>query len=158
VPAVRGTLLAAAALALAVFGCAGDPAYYQSVLDELAVPPGWEQVREVIRAPGAELECTPIFTEPCPRVYRYYLVDGQPAGAYPQTKQMLEAAGFAIDEEFDPECDSPTATACAVVAARAEDQLDVSLFKPGEDLDGLGLAREGRTLIRIIASAGIGGS
>jgi len=154
---VRRALLVLVAGVLAV-GCAGDPAYYQGVLDELPVPPGWEQVREVIRAPGAEISCTPIVTEPCPRVLRYYLVDGQPADAYPAVKQMLAAAGFAIDEEFDPTCDAPNLSACVVVASRAEDQLRVNLFYPGADPEGLGLPDDGRTLIRMQAARKIGGN
>jgi len=158
VAGVRRSLLVAAAAVLAL-GCASrDPSYYQGVLDELPVPPGWELVREVIRAPDAELECTPIFTEPCPSVLRYYLVEGQPADAYPQTKQMLEAGGFAIDEESNPECDTPGTTACVVVAARAEDELRVNVYKPGADPEGLGLPDDGRTLIRITAERKIGGS
>lgn len=145
-----------AALAL---GCGGpDAAYYQGVLDELPVPSSWELVQTVVRAPGAELNCSPIVNDPCPSVLRYYLVDGQPTDAYPPAKQMLEAAGFAIEEEFDPECDSPNAVACVVVAARAEEQLRVNLYYPGEDQDGLGLAKEGRTLIRITASGKVGGT
>jgi len=157
VPGVRGALVAAAALALVVLGCAGrDPSYYQGVLDELPVPPGWEQVREVIRAPGAELNCSPVVNDPCPRVYRYYLVEGQPADAYPETKQMLAATGFAISEEPNPQCDASSISACTVVGVRAEDVLVVSLFYPGADPEELGLPDDGRTLIRVRASAKIG--
>ena len=69
---------------------------------------------------------------------------------------MLAAAGFAISREFDPACDAPNLSACIVVAVRAEDVLDVSLWYPGADPEGLGLPDDGRTLIRVIASAKIG--
>jgi hypothetical protein len=79
-------------------------------------------------------------------------VDGKPVDAYPVAKQILIGAGFGIDEELGPACDlPPSSAACVLVAARDSDLLQVSVFNPGDDFEGLGIAKEGRSLIRILA-------
>jgi len=61
--------------------------HYEAVLDELAIPPTWEFVHTTTTAPGAENDCVEFLTTDCPRVVRYYLVDGMPIDAYPQAKR-----------------------------------------------------------------------
>jgi hypothetical protein len=62
-------------------------------------------------------------------------------------------AGFKITDEFSPKCDAlPDAAACAIAAVTDSDFVQVCVFNPGDDTEGLGIAREGRTLIRVMAS------
>jgi len=148
---MRGKPLLALVAVLAV-ACGGpDPARFEAVLDQLAIPAGWELVHTEVATPDTEDGCSTLFPS-CPRVVRYYLVDGEPIDALPEAKETVTAAGFQIEEELGPQCDiPPSSAACVLVAVRDSDLLQVDLYNPGEDTEGLGLADEGRTLIRLTA-------
>jgi hypothetical protein len=145
--------IGAITLALWAIGCGGpDAAHYNAVLDELAIPADWELAAATVSEPGFTDGCAS-FVPGCPRVTRYYLAPGVPIDAFPAASQMLATAGFAVVQEFDPECDAPSSTtACAIRAARDDDGLLVSIYNPGDDFDAMGIARDDRTLIRIIAT------
>ena len=148
---MRGKRLLTVLVAVFVLGCGGpDAAHYEAVLDELSIPASWELARTVVNAPGGLEDCVPGFG-PCPSVFRYYLVAGDPIDAYPEAKQMVVAAGFSIDPEYYPQCEGGGMPACAFVAVRDSDALTVGLFDPGRDPEALGIAKEGFSLIRIIA-------
>ena len=76
-----------------------------------------------------------------------------PIDAFPAAKQILTAAGLTVEREFDPDCKAPSSVpACALDARRDADGLLVTIYNPGDDFDGVGIARGDRTLIRIIAA------
>lgn len=148
---MRGKPLLALVAVLAV-ACGGpDPARFEAVLDELAVPGTWELVRTEVVTPETENGCSTLMGS-CPRVVRYYLVDGEPIDALPEAKQTVTAAGFQIEQELGQQCDLSDRQACILGAVKESDFLQVILYDPGED-DGevQGLAEAGRTLIRVIA-------
>ena len=148
---MRGKPLLALVAVLAV-ACGGpDPAHFEAVLDELNIPATWELVRTEIVTPETENGCSTLMGS-CPRVHRYYLVDGQPIDALPEAKETVIAAGFQIEDELGPQCDLSDRQACVLAAVKESDFLEVTLYDPGED-DGnvQGLAEAGRTLIRVIA-------
>jgi len=149
---MRGKPLLALVAVLAV-ACGGpDPARYVAILDELAVPGTWELVRTEVVTPETENGCSTLMGS-CPRVARYYLVDADASDAYAEAKQAVTAAGLEIDQEVSPLCNDspPRSPACSLVAIRVSDLVQVSLWDQGEDPANLGVAEEGRTLIRVMA-------
>ena len=141
-----------AVVALIVAACSGPSAtHYEAVLDELSIPATWELVHSSVTTPDTDNGCSTLMGS-CPRVARYFLVDGQPLDALADAKKILIAAGFEVQDEFGPQCDLPPGSAaCVLVVVRGADLLQLSLFKPGVDTEGLGLAQPDRTLIRLVA-------
>jgi hypothetical protein len=133
-------------------GCqAQDPARFVSILDELRVPQSWEVVTTMIHSTDSADGCTPGVIA-CPWVARYFLTEQTPAEAQPDAKEALIQTGFKIDEEVAPECDLPPGgAACSLIASRAPDMIQLSLYSPGIDPDNVGVSDPERSLIRVIA-------
>jgi hypothetical protein len=140
-------------MVVAIAGCGGpDASHYQAVLDELAVPAGWELAHEAVKAPGGSDPCASLLPE-CPSVTRYYLVPGSPVDAYPGAKRMVTDAGFKIDLDTGPACDAPPgSSACALAGARDDDLIRVSIYKPGSDIQGLATKPPDRTIVLVTAT------
>jgi len=138
-----------------ILGCTATTATrYEGLLDELSIPASWELVHAEIVPPDGSGGCLQIATN-CPSVSRYYLVDDQPIETYRQATRVLQTAGFVIEQEFDPECDAPPSNpACALRAVVEREFVRLSVYHVGQDSgEGLDLAEDGRTLLRITASA-----
>ncbi len=151
---MRGRRLLTVVVAVLVVACSGpNAAHYEAVLDELSIPSTWELADTTVRAPGGEIDCAPFLTSYCPSVARYYLVDaGAAIDAYGKAKQLLIEAGFEIQNEFLPKCDTSTSgAACTVVAALDSDVVELAVYNPGEDTEGLGIAQKGRSIVRVTA-------
>ena len=140
-----------ALLAGIVVGCGSTPGpeHYEDLLDALSVPASWELAHTDVRTPDSETGCS-TFMGNCPRVSRTYLVPGDPVDIYPVAKRLLTGAAFAIGLDTGPECDTPpSASACAIHGDLGEDTISVSIFNPGEDPTGLGIADEGRSIVLV---------
>lgn len=130
---MAGPLLAAAVL---FAGCYTGPGvdHYAAILDELAVPGGWNLVRTEVRAPDAEISCDPFFGGSCPSVTRFYLAEGEPLALYEAAQGAVTAAGFRIDRELIASCDgSPTGPSCSFESMRDQDQIRISIFRSAGD-------------------------
>ena len=146
----------AIALSVLLAGCWGTrgpgAVYYGELLESLAVPPGWElahtRLREGMFGPNP---CGPGDFS-CPSAHHYFRVSGQPSDAYPAARQLLIDAGFEIVRENVP-CGDPRhgPAACRIEAARGADIAVAYLIEPGLDLDELGIAREGFSIIELRA-------
>lgn len=139
-------------IAVLVMGCGGpNAAYYESLLDDLAIPPTWELVHTTVQEPGGLNDCAPVF-QGCPSVTRYYLVAGKPVDAYPEAKQVLATAGFSLDLDSGPECDlPPNGPACDLFGVRDSDHVRIAINNPGDDIDSLGIARDDRSIVQVAA-------
>jgi hypothetical protein len=115
------------------------------VLDSIKFPVGWQLVHTASK--DGISECT--IAPQCPYVARWYLVAGQPIDALASVKEATTAAGFTVDQVIDPNCDSRGGAACSVVAGKGKDAVLFDLQHPGDDMDGLGLAQPGKTLVRV---------
>lgn len=148
---------------LAACSSGPDVSHYTAVLNGLKIPAGWELIHTTIRRPGGphreiqpgrpsdEIQCDATFGA-CPTVTRYYLVAGRPVDAFPKGKQVIVDAGFQVASEFGPNCRLlPSSPACGLTAVRDSDLIDMTLYNPGDDFDGVGVAARGRSLIRIVA-------
>jgi len=151
----------AALFAILLAGCGQGPEHYVGVLDELSVPADWQLVYLVVDAPGApdvsgdpgvprKLEDCALIS--CPWVARYYLIDGQPIDIYPTATALLTDAGFKVTSELTAGCDRPeTGLGCGVKGALDGDEVWVSIFHPGEDPAGLGIADRDKSMVRVLA-------
>jgi hypothetical protein len=160
---MRARRLLAIVITILVVACSGpDAAHYEAVLDGLHLPAGWELVHTTImRSGGPDTRIDPSRSQDdiacdighCPSVARYYLVEGKPADAYPEARQSAIDAGFEIGRETGPKCDLPPGgDACDLNATKGSDELLITLYKPGDGSDGVGVADAGKFVIRIIAS------
>jgi hypothetical protein len=145
------TLVVALAITALMARCANGPgaSHYGAVLDELTIPAGWELADTVVSEPGGKVPCETILGS-CPAVLRYYLVSGQPAGAFSEIKEMVTDAGFELTEVLEPGCPGLRANdrlACYLIAIRGPDLLNIHVYKPGIDPDELGIAREGHFVV-----------
>jgi hypothetical protein len=132
------------ALVFLLGGCS-DSRPYEAALDGLAVPPTWEAVKTVI-APSTD------FCMTCAQVSRYYLAEGELPNVFAQAEQAIRAAGYSDVHPSDPNCDRNSNAALCSISARSETVLLIAaLYRPGDDVDRLGLARADRPLIRITA-------
>ncbi len=140
-------------VAIVVVACGPDAAHYTAVLDDLHIPAAWQLAHTTVEAPGAEIDCTPLWgTGGCPSVARIYLVAGKPVAAYPEAKQMLVSAGFTLDLDSGPTCDvPPSGPACVLFGVRGSDRVLVSLYNPGEGPSGLGIAANDRVIVSVTA-------
>jgi hypothetical protein len=140
-------------VAIVVVACGPDAAHYAAVLDELHVPAAWELARATIKAPGGEIDCTPLWgTGGCPSVARSYLVAGKPVDAYPAARQLLVNAGFHIDQESGPMCNvPPSGPACVIWGSRGGDFVLFGLFNPGDGPSGLVIAQNDRFIVSVTA-------
>jgi hypothetical protein len=143
--------------AVLALGC-GRPgaSHYAAVLDELKIPPTWEFVTTVVKAPsGGDIGCTPYATDDCPSVARYYFVPtGSAVDAYAEAKTLVGTEGFELDKEVFAACDAPpTGPACGESTKRGDDFIDIGVFRPGDDAGLVVSAREGAAIVVITGHA-----
>jgi hypothetical protein len=66
-------------------------------------------------------------------------------------RNMVEAAGFTVDEVRYPACDAPpSGSACTLVATKDTDRVGFSIYRPGQT-KGLDNPPESDVVIRITA-------
>jgi hypothetical protein len=136
-PSLRSTTLrlgsAAAFLvgAVLVQACYTGPNtdHFESVLDELALPADWQQVKTERHGPGEASDCDPAFTSLCPSVRRCYPGRGDASTALDQVRQAMTEAGFGRQDVKLPNCDGvPQANVCSVFAERGDERLAASVY------------------------------
>lgn len=153
------------AVVLLVAGCGGaETSHYSALLDELHLPAGWQLVHTTLkRSGGPDTRIDPSRSQDdiacdigyCPSVARYYLVEGRPADSYPEVRQSATDAGYQIKQETGPKCDlPPEGAACGLDATKGADELQVTLYNPGDWADGIGPADASKSVIRISAATG----
>lgn len=147
-----GWRAAGAVLALVVAGCGGDPAPLQAAVDGLSLPASWAIARTVVK--GGPSPCLGIGDPYCPSVTRYYLV----SGALPD---LFQVAKDAVEEDFTdvqgifPSCDLKTnGSLCSINGAKGNIHIEVNLYRPGDDVDSLGIANPDRVTIRFVVRGG----
>jgi hypothetical protein len=133
---MRGTAVLTAAVALLVVACYTGPGgdRMATILDELAIPDGWELVKTEVKAPDGDVHCQPgAGVAECPSVSRRYLVNAAPPDVYAEARPMIEAAGFAIEHEGNPACDATSAPACMLLSSTDAIHVVVFIYNPGHD-------------------------
>jgi hypothetical protein len=141
--------------ALVVGGCAPSVEPYVQALDALSWPAGWELARSSSAGAGGDVDCSVVANLNCPSATRYYLVREDAPDAYAQIKDALTKAGFAVDQERTPECQSAeTGALCGLRAKRDDVAIDLNISPAGRDVDNLGLADPERPMVRVIARKG----
>lgn len=129
VPARLASLMLA--LTVALPGCHAGPGadHYVAVADTLAFPDDWQREKSLARGPDQEDPCAPSFAADCPGAVRWFSVQGDAIAAYTNAKQVVEAAGFSVVEEFHEGCTGrPSGPACAFVSDRETDRILVNVF------------------------------
>ena len=105
-----------------------------AILEELAIPVGWELVKTEVKAPDGDVHCQPgAGVGECPSVSRTYLVKAPPPDVYAEARPMIVAAGFAIEHEGNPECDATSAPACMLLSRTDAIHVVVFVYNPGHD-------------------------
>jgi hypothetical protein len=136
-------------VATVVAGCylGPGPDHYAAILDELAVPAGWQLLETRLRGPGQEEGCDPMLAADCPSATRWFLVGVEPAPALDAATSVIERARFQVARTLFPACDgAPTGPACGLESRRASDVLWVKVYPPGRttgldaDVDGTTVA------------------
>jgi hypothetical protein len=126
-------------------GACSNAQPYQAAIDALALPASWEAVKTVV-APGRD------FCVTCPSVSRYYVAAGEMPDVLKEAEQAIRQAGYTDVQTSDPNCDrNSNGAVCSITARNGQVLLITALYRPGDDVDGLGLARAGVPLIRITA-------
>ncbi len=148
-PLLLGLLVVIGALVAACRVASADP--YVEVLDSLEVPAGWELAHERVREPFGTNPCGPGLLD-CPAAHRYYYITGEPSQAYPPAKALLVDAGFEVADEYVP-CDPPRSSAfsCGLNATKSAIIVTVYVYEPGRDVEKLGIAREGVSIVELRA-------
>jgi hypothetical protein len=137
----RGLILAVVVLV----GACSDTGPYQAAIDALPVPPTWE-VQKTVAGLGMS------FCLNCPHVERYFLSEGAMPAVLKEAEQAIHEAGYTDVETSDPNCDRNTNGALCSITARSDQVLMlVNVYRPGDDVDHLGLARAGIPMVRISA-------
>lgn len=145
-PGFRRRAIWLLAVLLVLVGCS-DARQYEAALDALAFPPSWEIAKTVV-APSTD------FCASCPRVSRYYLAEGEMPAVLKQAEESVHQAGYTDVQTSDPNCDrNSNGAVCSITARSDRVLLIVAVYRPGDDVDGLGLARDAISLIRITAQS-----
>jgi hypothetical protein len=130
-----------------LIGACSNARPYEAALDALNVPPTWEVAKTVV-APSTD------FCATCPTVSRYYLAEGELPVVLKQAEETIRQAGYTDVDTFDPNCDRISNGAVCSITARSDQVLLIAaLYRSGDDVDGLGLARGGSPLVRITAQS-----
>jgi hypothetical protein len=144
-------LLIGGLFAVLVLAPGPSAAQMEAVANDLHIPPDWELAHTTIKAPGRLDGCIRAMDTTCPSVTRFYYVASQPIEAYRDAKEMLARAGFQVDEEFRPTCDSASSgSACSFYASSDRAVVDVGVHYPGSGGDGVVPTDPGRSLVRLI--------
>jgi hypothetical protein len=146
-----------------LLGCGGpDVSRYQGLLDKMAIPPAWQLVHTTIQRPGGpdhevsasrltdDTDCSRLALS-CPAVIRSYLAPGTPSELLPVAQKMFADAGYSIDEVIRPDCDGGSSGACVLVSIQGTDRIAIHFYDPGDDLQGLGVARPDHSILVLSA-------
>ena len=135
-----------ALLALVMAGCGGDPVPQQAAIDSLTVPSSWQAAKTISSA-----GCLKIANPDCPSVIRYFLVPEDLPAAFQEAKAAIVAAGFGDVSALFPNCDLNTnGSPCMLLGTQGDLGIQVDLFRPGKDVDSLGVSAADRATVRII--------
>ena len=147
-----GTRLAQVVIALVLVGCGGrDPAPYLATLDNLTLPSTWQVAQTTVNAQGASNGCVELVNGQCPSVTRYFLVAGEPSEALRDANAAVAAQGFGDMEVTHPACDVVSSgPPCYLTATNGDMAIDVNVYRPGDDVDQLGLSKPNETIVRMI--------
>lgn len=141
VPAVLAVLLG-----LFVAGCADARPYVEAV-DALSLPATWEVVKTDI---GSGMG----FCATCPHVSRYYLAPGEMPDVLGEIERAVREAGYRDVQTSDPECDrNGNGSLCSVTARNDRVLIIAGVYRPGDDVDHLGLSKADTPMVRITAQA-----
>ena len=155
-------VVAAALLLLAACSAGPGPDHYSAVLDGLGVPTAWELVHTTVFSltggdhavePSRSQDDIGCFEAPCPRLTRYYVVDGPGSDILAAARGLLSDAGFTIGHSAAPACDIPPGSsfACGVEATRGNDHVEVTIYRPGGTTAGIGSSDPSKVLVTIEA-------
>jgi hypothetical protein len=150
---MRAMVASVLASILLLGGCYSGPGadHYVGILDTLDIPAGWEVVATQRRGPGEDFTCDPLMTSSCPGADRWYALSGDVTAALQAARQVVEAAGFTVDDVLYPACDAPpSAPACTHFASRDADRISMSIAPPGRNT-GLDNPPDADVVIRITA-------
>jgi hypothetical protein len=146
---MRGMRALVVLLVLLVSGCGGDPAPFQSAVDGLAFPSTWEVAKTVVK--GGSSGCMAVANPYCPSVTRYFTVTGDLPDLFQSAKRAIVADGFGNLEESFPTCDLDTNGApCSITATKGDLRIEVNLYRPGDDVDSLGISKPDHATVRIV--------
>jgi hypothetical protein len=139
----RRSVLLIAVVALGLAGCR-DTKPYTEALDSLALPASWEVVKTLTQ-PSTDV-CVN-----CPQVLRYYVATGELTDLLEELKAAVTNAGFASLQIGSPTCElnDNTGLACTVTATKNDIRLLGIVYRPGSDVDSLGLSQPGKSTLRI---------
>jgi hypothetical protein len=144
-PGLRPVLWLVAA-ALLVVACS-DTRPYVAAVDALPLPATWEVVKTDV---GLGIS----FCVNCPHVSRYYLASGDMPAVLKQIEQAIREAGYTDVQTSDPACDrNGNGALCSITARNGRFLLIAAVYRPGDDVDHLGLSRAGIPMVRITAQA-----
>lgn len=135
-------------VATVVAGCYLGPGadHFAAILDELAVPAGWQLLETRLRGPGREEACDPLVAADCPSATRWYLVGVEPAQAFDAATGVIGRARFQVARTLSPACDAaPTGPACALESRRGAEILWIRVYPPGRTT-GLAVEVDGTTV------------
>jgi hypothetical protein len=137
------------ALALLASGCGGDPAPFQAAVDGLSLPSTWQITKTVVE--GGPTGCLAIDNPNCPSVFRYYSVRGDLPDLFQQAETAIVAEGYGELQELFPSCDLNTdSSPCGLTATKDDIKIAVDLYRPGRDVDSLGISVPDRAIVRMI--------
>ena len=141
-------------VSLVVFGCGGhDPAPYLAAVDDLRFPPTWRIAHTTVMSQGGPNGCIELVDGHCPTITRYFLVDGSLSDSLDETQTAVASQGFVDIKVGAPSCDaaaSSVAPSCSLTAAKDDMALQITLYRPGTDVDGLGISTTDRGTVRLI--------
>lgn len=146
---MRELCVLVAAMTLLVGGCGGGSAPLQAAVDELTLPSTWEVAKTVVQ--GGSSGCIAIANPNCPSVTRYFVVTGDLPDLFQEARTAVVAGGFSGLEELSPECDRDTSGApCGINATKGDIRIQIDLYRPGQDVDSLGVAIPEHPTVRVI--------
>jgi hypothetical protein len=132
-----------------VSGCGGDPARFQAAVDGLPLPSTWQVAKTVVK--GGSSGCLAIDNPYCPSVTRYFTATGDLPDVFQNAKRAIVAEGFGHLEESFPNCDLDTNGApCSITAIKGDLRMEVNLYRPGDDVDSLGISIPDHATVRIV--------
>src|SRR6185369_6594510 len=97
--------------------------------------------------------CFEVINGNCPSITRYYVTSGPLPDLMKLANDAAAANGFDDIVISDPVCDSATSTiapACFMTAKKSDMALEVTVYRPGVDVDGLGISVPDHATVRMI--------
>lgn len=149
---VRG--IVALMLSVVALGCGGrDIAPYPTTITDLALPSTWQVVKTIVQTQGGQPSCVELIDGNCPAITKYYVVDGKLSSLLSDVQDAASRHGFADIRVNSPDCATATssvAAACFMTASKGEMALEVTVYRPGQDVDGLGISVADLATVRLI--------